>query len=233
MRLIHGWIMTMLAMILGFNLAGCTSPPSADTPIRSTVQAVVGNPAETDTECTLGRWAGSGMCDYVIVAPSGASTNILSAGRMWSGGWDVGTSPTVYETGTSPTTTRIWVKDIWDKWDAACASVSTGLCQVTMYYLDNNSSIEFYLDVRSDVWDMDRPLVNAYYLVGSSWTLATTYTVAYDTTTGSYGITEAAHRRIRWTSLALGLVDHDFPSGAAASPQHILFSSDHPSWNGN
>jgi hypothetical protein len=84
-----------------------------------------------------------------------------------------------------------------------------------------------YLYVTSDVTDADPPLLAAYFHDGSGGVLrAPTYAVAYDGSTGSFGVTQASRQTQNMNSLAGVPVDHDWPN-----LNGNFFGSDYPAWH--
>ncbi|MBP9762783.1 hypothetical protein KBD34_04160 [Patescibacteria group bacterium] len=232
------WLMRLAALCAALSIGACTaSDPFAPLPARS-VSKVVGTPGETDVLCDVGRWADGGRCDYVVPDIS-VFANFLHAGRMYrlDDGVDRGQSPYVYEIGSAPVTTRLWVHDIWLAWQNVCTGVTSGVCAVRMNYRDQGGNDIMYLDVIANVFDPDPPLVNAYFHTTSGASgprvHVQTYAVAYDTGTGSYGVTQASLRMGRHLSLAAGvgggLIYHDGPD--YANPNPVSFATDFPAWH--
>ncbi len=221
----------LVCLALGLSLTGCA--PVSDVPARQVAEVAVGNPFETDTECTSARWS-AGACDLVI-AYAEHDISVQPGGVFdWYGSPVTGhLPPLIYETGTqtgSPNgrTIRLWAYDLRQLWQAVCGSAS-GTCGVFATYGETDPLIKTPLVLAVGVARIGdaNTLVfqSAYQFAGTSISgVSDTYAVAYDTAAGAYGVTGAARQ------LKLVIASSPVPSHLTPDTGGGLFSATYPTW---
>ncbi len=222
-------IAARFAVVFALAFAACAPLPNA--PVRLVEEAAIGNPSETDTECTSTRLA-NGMCDFVVAHAQHLGTVTPGLVTDWYGSPVMGYSPpTIYERGTqtgSPNTRtiRLWAYDLRQLWQGVCGSTS-GTCGVVAHYAEADEEYPLVIAVslgrleNSNTW-----LFHATYQISGTSTagVADTFAVAYDTSVGAYGVTGAARRMQPQAATSTVPAHQLLDSGGG------LFSASYPTW---
>lgn len=198
-----------LLFVTLLGILGCGSGLPPDRPGTS-VAGIVGDPGATDTACTDARWA-TGMCDLIVAVEATTPDPYYLPLEIVQ--WGVGTlstesPPTIWERGTvfdpstnqvAVRTARVWLYDVHQIWNRLCGSTS-GTCGFHAVYRvsSNASSYPHRLVLYYGRAGVNAPVrFQALQFTGSDAqdvVAPAVFAVAYDTTTGSYGTSQAARR---------------------------------------
>lgn len=228
------YLLALVCLAFGLPLVGCA--PAPDLPTRRVAEVAVGNPSETDTECTSTRWPG-GMCDIVVAFDDMPVNGLLFPGSVYALDGSVISGevpPTVYERGfragstgvAARRTLRIWAYDLWATWGRVCGG-TTGPCGFVAAYTQASGMYPGSLSVGLSRRETGGTIgfESAYYRENDEVReIPDAFAVAYDTATGSYGITPMA-RRMGVHGATEEVLGYRLPDAGGG-----LFSATYPTW---